>query len=112
MLLLNSRANSIGHTKVETLVLFYRHYHGVPSSRLALSIANFAIGATNFSLAKLFKNLSPIWRNTNYGLNRRHQRHSMSDTRAVVFHNSYAPGTETLRVTTLSPAAIFVKAPT
>ena len=81
-------------------------------SRLALSIANFAIGATNFSLAKLFKNLSPIWRNTNYGLNRRHQRHSMSDTRAVVFHNSYAPGTETLRVTTLSPAAIFVKAPT
>ena len=38
----------------------------------------------------------------------------MSDTRAVVFHNSYATGTgtETLRVTTLSPAAIFVKAPT
>ena len=85
--------------------------HGTVT-RLALSIANFAIGATNFSLAKLFSNLSPIWRNTNYGLNRGRQRHSMSDTRAVVFHNSYATGTETLRVTTISPAAIFVKAPT
>ena len=36
----------------------------------------------------------------------------MSDTRAVVFHNNYATGTETLPVTMLSPAAIFVKAPT
>ena len=36
----------------------------------------------------------------------------MSHTRAVVFHKSYATGTETLRVTTLSPATSFVKAPT
>ena len=28
--------------------------HGLLLARLALSIANFAIGATNFSLAKLF----------------------------------------------------------
>ena len=33
------------------------------SPRLALSIANCANGAMNFSLAKLFENLSPIWRN-------------------------------------------------
>ena len=47
-----------------------------------------------------------------YGLNRRHQRHSTSDTRAVVFQNSYATWTEQLRITntTLSPAAIFVEA--
>ena len=44
------------------------------------------------------------------------RRHSMSDTRAVEFHNSYDTGTEKVRIiqiaTTHSPAAIFVEAPT
>ena len=45
-------------------------------------------------------------------------RHSMSETRAVVFHNNYAPlptGTEKCRITKMTtrwPAAIFIKAPT
>ena len=44
------------------------------------------------------------------------RRHSMSDTCAVVFHNSYATGLtnyESQKMTTCSPvsAAIFVKAP-
>ena len=44
-------------------------------ARLALSIASFAIGAANLSLAIFFQNLSPIWRNANnyYDLNRQHQ---------------------------------------
>ena len=42
------------------------------------------------------------------------KRHSMSDTRAVVFHNSYATGTEKIQITkmtTRSPAAISGMAP-
>ena len=30
------------------------------------------------------------------------KRHSMSDTRAVVFHNSYATGTEKLQITKMT----------
>ena len=47
--------------------------------------------------------------------NIRRQRHSMSDTRADVFHISYVTGTAKFRITkmtTRSLAAIFVKAPT
>ena len=42
------------------------------------------------------------------------KRHSMSDTRAVVFLNSYATGTEKLQITkmtTRSPAVISGMAP-
>ena len=86
-------------------------------ARLALSIANFAIGVTNFSLANFFLIFRQFGETLFMVLIASIRRHSMSDTRAVVFHNSYATGTDKLRIakmTTRSPvrAAIFVKAPT
>ena len=69
---------------------------GIVTSRLVLSIANFA----NFSLANLFSNLSPT-------------SDVILHQIIVVFHNSYATGTDKLRIakiTTRSPASIFVLA--
>ena len=45
------------------LLLHHHHNHLSPSSRLALPIANCAIGETVSHLAKGKQNSSPIWRN-------------------------------------------------
>ena len=64
-----------------------------------LSIANFAISATNFSLANFFKTFRQFGETLLMVLIASIRRHSMSDTRAVVFHNSYATETDKLRIT-------------
>ena len=82
-------------------------------ARLALSIATCANGETNFSLAKQFKNLSPNWRNDNYG-QIANIRSDVIQILVRLYFISYATVTVKFRITKMTTrslaAAIFVRA--
>ena len=107
----------VNHKAVNVPNISARFFLTHLDSMLVLSIANFAIGPTNFSLANFLKTFHQFGETLLMVLTASIRRHYMSYTSAVVFHNSYATGSDKLRITKMTTrlpvsAAIFVKAPT